>query len=153
VDLGGHRGNPLGERRVGLYEISQPTALLLDVATLRIGNLSDMVGRSLVTVGLSGLGEQDQGRRVRGLRGERKIEQDERIGVPAQADRYRVERDPNSDEQGLAENELRGAEESCEPFRSPAEAVGAKGAVRVVGHAATSCWRVAHVADHDVMGR
>jgi hypothetical protein len=72
VDLGGHRGNLLGERCVGLYEISQPTALLLDVATLRVGNPGDMVGGSLVTVGLAGLSEQDQRRRARGLRGRRR---------------------------------------------------------------------------------
>jgi hypothetical protein len=52
VDLGGRRGNPLGERRVGLYEISQPTALLLDMATLRIGDLSDMPSRTWERDGL-----------------------------------------------------------------------------------------------------
>jgi hypothetical protein len=33
------------------------------------------------------------------------------------------------------------------------KAVGAEGAVHVVGHAVTSWWRVAHLADHDVTAR
>jgi hypothetical protein len=127
MDVGGHRGDPLGERGVGLHEISQSVALLLDVATLLVGDPGDVVGRGLVGVGLPGLGEQDQRCGVRGLGGDRKIEHDERIRVPAQADRHRVERDPDNDEQGLAKNELRGPKDAGEAFRSLAEAVGPKG--------------------------
>ena len=48
---------------------------------------------------------------------------------------------------------LASPKEAGEAFRSLAEAVGAEGAVHVVGHAVTSWWRVAHLADHDVTVR
>jgi hypothetical protein len=47
------------------------------------------------------------------------------------AERHRVERDPDSDEHGLADDELGGTEEPRETFRTPAETVGAERAVQV----------------------
>ena len=64
---------------------------------------------SLFSVGLEGLREQDQRCRVGGLRREGEIQQDERVGIPAKADRKGVHCDPRD---RLAGYVLRRAEEA-----------------------------------------
>ena len=76
-----------------------------------------------VSVVLPVLREQDQRRRVRGLRGESQIEQDERIRVPVVDAGESVENDPADYEYCLAEQEPAGAEEPRDRLRKPAEGV------------------------------
>ena len=83
-----------------------------------------------VAVGLAVLREQDQRRRVRGLRREREVQQDERIRVPAQRPGAGVERDPQEDEDRLRGEVAAGAEEPREPLREARERI------RVVDRAA-----------------
>jgi hypothetical protein len=67
----------------------------------------ELLAGVLVALGLTCLREQDQWGRVGGLDGEREVEQDERVGVPAQADGERVDGDPQRDRDRLAEDVLR----------------------------------------------
>ncbi len=92
------------------------------------------LGVGLVAVGLTGLSEQDQRRRVRGLEAEREVEQDERIGV-VRRDAHRVDDDPDGDNDRLGDEECRGAEETGEVLGSLAESAAAEsgGQVFVAG--------------------
>jgi hypothetical protein len=85
-----------------------------------------MVERVLVPVGLAGLREQDQRCRVGGLRREGEIQQDERIGIPAKADRKGVHRDPRDHRDRLAGYVLRRAEEARCGFSASPEGVFTK---------------------------
>jgi hypothetical protein len=80
----------------------------------------------LVPFGLAGGGEQDQWGGVGGLRGERQVEQDERVRVPLKPERGRVRRDPQTDQDRLPDNEPRGAKEAREALSSYAEAIVAE---------------------------
>ena len=64
---------------------------------LRIG-----VGVRFVAIGLSGLREQNEGRRVRGLETERQIKQDEGIDVKLR-EPHDVETDPDGDDERLGD--------------------------------------------------
>ena len=100
MDLPRELGDLLGELlvltrqlRVRLEEPGQLVRLafdrghaLLREADLLLVVLLGPVFESLVPVGLAGLGEQDQRRRIGGLGREREVEQDERVGIPAAGD-------------------------------------------------------------------
>jgi hypothetical protein len=77
-----------------------------------------------VAVGLAVLGEQDERGSVGGLSGEGQIEQDERVGIPADGCCRDVQSDPDDDDDSLDDEESRRAEESCDPLRDSAEDVG-----------------------------
>ena len=77
------------------------------LAVLRVG-----FRMRLVAVGLSRLGEQDERCRVGGLRAEREVQQDERIGVEGRPGR-RVDVDPDDDDQRLPDQEARRPEEAA----------------------------------------
>jgi hypothetical protein len=83
----------------------------------------------LVAVGLAGGGEQDQWSGAGGLGRERQVEQDERVGVPSKTESGGIERDLQDDQDGLADDEPRGAEEAGEAFSGHAEAVVAERSV------------------------
>jgi len=89
----------------------------------------------LVAIGLPCLGEQDQRRRVGGLGRERKVEQDERVRIPLEGDRQRVERDPDQDDDRLAEDVLRRAEEARGLLGAAPEGVLAESAMMLGRHA------------------
>jgi len=72
----------------------------------------DQVAVLLVAVGLTRLREQDQRRRVRGLRREDEVQEDERFRVPVVDERDRVERDPQRDDDRLADDVARRPEEA-----------------------------------------
>ena len=76
-----------------------------------------------VPVGLPVLRQQDQRRGVGGLGGERQVEQDERVGVPAQSDGEDVQRDPDDDDDRLDE-EAGGPDEPGDRLGEPAERLG-----------------------------
>jgi hypothetical protein len=109
--------------------------LLLTLLVLRnlLAVLLDRLGVGLVAVGLAGLREQDQRCRVRRLGREEQVEEDERIGVPAQRDDGRVQRDPGTDDERLADEELRRAEEAGDALGDAAEPVSAEGSVMLAG--------------------
>src|SRR5919198_2742858 len=88
---------------------------------------------ALVTVGLAGLSEQDQRRRVRSLRREGEVQQDERVWVPVRDDRDRIERDPHGDDDRLAGDVLRRAEEPRGPLGAPPEGVVPECPVMLLG--------------------
>src|SRR6516164_2328815 len=90
------------------------------LTVLRVGKA---VG--LVAVGLAGLSEQDQRRRISGLEREREIEQDERIDVELCPTGH-VNHDPEADNDGLGDKEGRSTEEAGEIFRLLAEPVAAE---------------------------
>jgi hypothetical protein len=98
--------------------------------------------RPLVAVGLTRLGEQDQRRRVRGLGREREVQQDERARIPVGDDRDRVERDPEDDDDGLADDVLRCAEEPRRLLRAAPEGVAAERAVVLVAARHTMSVRI-----------
>ena len=133
VQLLGQRDDLLGQLGVDLQQRSQAGGLVLDVGALLIGQLGEAPGVVLVAVGLARLGEQDQWRRVRGLRRERQVQQDERVRVPAQAERDGVDDDPGRDEHGLPDDELRCPEEACKALGEPAEGVVAERPVQALG--------------------
>jgi hypothetical protein len=83
---------------------------------------------------LSGLREQDQRRCIGRLSGEREVEQDERVRVPAEAEGERVERDPSHNDERLADDVLRRAEEPRCSFGRAPERVLAEGAVVLGSH-------------------
>ncbi len=70
-----------------------------------------LLGLHPVAVGLPVLRQQDQRRGVGGLGGEGQVEQDERVGVPAQPDGEDVQRDPDDHDDRLDGQEAAGAEE------------------------------------------
>ena len=88
-----------------------------------------------VAVVLAVLGQQDQRRGVGGLGGEGQVEQDERVGVPAQLDGDDVEGDPDDDDDRLDGQEAAGAQEPGDPLGEPAERVGVAAAGSCRGRA------------------
>src|SRR5207237_6772531 len=80
----------------------------------------------LVAVGLAGLREQDQRRRICRLGREREVEEDERVLVEVNEDRVAVEDDPEDDDERLGRDVLRRPEETCEPLGYLAEPVVAE---------------------------
>jgi hypothetical protein len=72
---------------------------------------------------LAGLSEQDQRCGVGRLGREREVEEDEWIGVPAEAERRGVESDPDDDQYGLPDDEARRTEEACEALGGHTEAI------------------------------
>src|SRR6266571_3686502 len=73
---------------------------------------------SLVAIRLASLGQEDEGRRIGGLRGEGEVQQDEGIRVPSQADRKGIERYPNGNGEALPEDVSRSAEEAGRLLRN-----------------------------------
>jgi len=126
VDLPRELGDLLGhvlvltrQLRVGLEEVGQFVGLRLDRGDplLREAHLFFMVLLGplldvLVPVGLAGLREQDQRRRVRGLEREREVEENEWVGIPAAGEGERIEDDPDDDDDRLADDVPRRAEEA-----------------------------------------
>lgn len=75
-----------------------------------------------VPVLLTVLGEQNERRRLGGLRGESQIEQDKRVRVPAQCRREQVHRNPCQHQDRLQQQVASGAEETRDGLRAtPAE--------------------------------
>ena len=87
-------------------------------------DLAVELGLGPVALVLAVLGQQDQRGGVGGLGGERQVQQDERVRVPAQPDGDDVEGDPDDDEHGLADQEAAGAEEAGDALGEAAERVG-----------------------------
>ena len=85
---------------LGLTGFEVALALDVGVVVLLDGGIAE-----LVAVGLAGLGEEDQRRRVGRLGREREVQQDERIRIPSEADRGGVDRDPQDDQDGLSDDE------------------------------------------------
>src|SRR5581483_5767493 len=92
-----------------------------------------------VAFSLAGSGQQDQRGGVGRLGRERKIEQDERVGIPLKAEGGRVRGDPEHDHNGLADDEPWGAEKTREAFSGDPEAVVAERSV--VHEAMGGVWR------------
>jgi hypothetical protein len=115
----------LGQPAVGLEQLR---LTMRDVFAVPCVGL----GAGLVAVGLPRLREQDQRRGVGGLGREREVQQDERVRVPAQRDRGRVDRDPRDDEDGLPEDVVRRPEETGEPLGACAESSGAERSLQVL---------------------
>src|ERR1041385_79749 len=86
----------------------------------------------LVARSLTCLCEQDQGCRVGGLRREGEVEEDERVRVPLQGPADCVEDEPGHDDERLADDVLRRAEEARCLLRALAERVGAEGAAQML---------------------
>ena len=126
VDVLGKPLGLLGQRRIRVEQLLELPPLLDAPARKLLAVERVCYGARLVPIGLPGLGEQDQRRRVRRLCREGKVEQDERLGVPAQPGSDRVQRDPDNDDERLADKELRRAEEACEGLGSPTEGVAAE---------------------------
>jgi hypothetical protein len=84
------------------------------------------LGGRLVALGLTRLRKEDQRRRIGSLRGEREVQEDERIRVPPQADGERVGRDPERDDERLGDDVLRCAEEARGGLGAAAEGVFAR---------------------------
>ena len=96
--------------------------------------LLDCLAGEFVPLGLPSLGKQDQRRRVGRLRGEAEVEEDERLGVPVVHERDGVEHDPACNENRLADDVLRRAEEASSAFGRTAEGILTEGAVLLLGH-------------------
>ena len=94
-----------------------------------------LLGLHAVAVGLPVLGQQDQRRGVGGLGGERQVEQDERVGVPAQLDRDHVQRDPDDHDDRLDGEEAAGAEEPGDALGELADRVRVRAAGSCAGRA------------------
>ena len=69
------------------------------------------VGMRLVAVGLAGLSQKNEWGRVRRLKAEREIKQNERVQIEMD-DSNRVHGDPRGDERGLSDEERWSAKES-----------------------------------------
>src|SRR4051794_31255341 len=83
----------------------------------------------LVAVRLTGLREENQRSGVGGLRGEGEVQQDERVRVERlEQELAGVQRDPERDEDRLADDEPGRAEEARETLGGPPEGIAAKGA-------------------------
>src|SRR6266536_1962019 len=126
VDVLGKPLGLLGQLRVRLEQLLELSPLLEAPARKLLAVERVCYGAGLVPIGLPCLREQDQWRRVRRLRREGEVEQDERIGVPAQPGGDGVQRDPDDDDERLADEELRRAEEAREGLGSPTEGVAAE---------------------------
>src|SRR4051812_46273628 len=93
----------------------------------------DRIGVTDVAIGLPRLGEQYQRGRVRSLRAEGQIEQDERVRVEGAKQELRgVQDDPYRDQHRLPHDELRRSEEASEPLGRAPEAVAAEGPAHVL---------------------
>src|SRR5208282_4531337 len=79
----------------------------------------------LIAVGLASLGEQDQRRRIGRLQRKGEVEQDERIDVELRPARH-IDPDPYADDDRLADEKGRRAEEAGEGFRPQPERVAAE---------------------------
>jgi hypothetical protein len=99
---------------------------------LGVGLRLDHVAR-----GLARLREQDQGRGVGSLKREGEVEEDERVRIPAQRRGRAVHGHPGDDDDRLADQVTRRAEEARSLLGRPAEGVvperGVQANVRVVG--------------------
>jgi len=73
----------------------------------------DLLAVELVAVGLTGLGQEDERCGVRGLRREDQVQENERTGVEVVEERDRVEGDPECDDDRLADDVSRCAEEAA----------------------------------------
>jgi len=96
---------------------------ILLALNLRVVVLLEDTVADLVPFGLARGGEQDQWSGLGGLGGERQIEQDERVWVPLKPEGDRVRADPQNDQNGLPDDEPRGAKEAREALSSYAEAI------------------------------
>ena len=85
---------------------------------------------ALVAVGLPGLREQDQRRRVSRLQREREIEQDERIDVELRP-AHDVDQDPDPHDDRLCYEKGRRSEETGEALRPRAEPVAAENRIEM----------------------
>ncbi len=83
-------------------------------------------GIGLVAVRLAGLGQQDQRCGIGGLGAEGQVQQDEGICIPDKRPED-VEQNPDGDEDRLADQESRGAEEAGEGFGLQPERIIAEG--------------------------
>jgi hypothetical protein len=151
VDFPGQLLYLFGESGVGLQESLQVGCLMArDLLALcaRLGKGFAMSGiglaQSFVPVCLAGLGKEDQRSRVRSLKRESEIQEDERIRVPPKRYGCDVDDDPQANQHRLSDQESRRAKESGEGLGSTPEIVGAEGPVQglnasmkarcVVGH-------------------
>src|SRR5699024_1604005 len=109
TDRGAHAGDlPGQELRVRLGFRRAPTVL---------------VDARAVAVLLPVLRQQNQRRGVRGLRGERQVQQDERVRVPVPPHAADVQRNPDDDDDRLVRQVLAGAEEAGDALRHLTDAV------------------------------
>src|SRR5207245_5168286 len=152
VDLTGQRGHLLGELLVLSRQIRIGCEQLLELVRLGLQRrdpcggvalhvIVPLLGRhrgDFVPLGLPSLREEDQRRRVGGLRGEGEIQQDEWIRIPVGADRDGVERDPDDHDDRLPDDVLRRAEEASRLLSRTAKRILTEGAVLLLGHASES---------------
>src|SRR5262249_37824659 len=89
----------------------------------------------LVPLGLARLSEEDQRRGIRSLGGERKVQEDERVRIPMPHDGDGVDDDPDDNDDRLADDVLRRAEEPRYPLRDTSERVLTEGTMMTRGHA------------------
>jgi hypothetical protein len=84
------------------------------------------VGVHLVALRLARLRQEDQWRRVRGLRRERQVEQDERVLVEVDEDLESVEHDLRHHHDGLRDDVPGRTEETSDRLSSPSERICAE---------------------------
>src|SRR5919204_439713 len=134
-----------GQVRVRLQQLRKLVRLCLDgfdpalrLLLLAAVEAFDHHVMCLVAFGLTRLREKDERCGVRRLQREPEIQENEWVFIPAESQRSRVERDPGDDDDRLADDVLRRAEEACRLLRRTAEGVLAEGAVVLGdGHAPT----------------
>ena len=82
-------------------------------------------GMSLVPVGLSGLSQEDEGRRVSRLQAEGKVEKYERVDVEYE-NSDAVQENPDGDNDRLADEEYWRSKEACERLGFERKPIGAE---------------------------
>ncbi len=123
----------LGELRVRFQQLPQLSESGLRVGLLLLVPAIRERGGPLVALRLPRRREQDQRRRVGGLEREREVQEDEGVGIPAEAQPDRIQCDPDGDEQGLPGDVLGRAEETGSRLRASAERVLAERAMVMPG--------------------
>ena len=118
LDAFGHFFGDLGQSRVLLQQNGEGSGLIGDLDLAQLAGVREVLamqgiglGMRFITVGLSGLGQEDERGGVGCLKTESEVQENEGVDIERNHAQD-VQGDPRKNDEGLGDEEERGAEES-----------------------------------------
>ena len=129
LDAFGHFFGDLGQSRVLLQQNGEGSGLIGDLDLAQLAGVSEVLamqgiglGMRFITVGLSGLGQEDERGGVGCLKTESEVQQDEGVGIKRHHAQD-VQGDPPKDDECLGDEKERSAEESGKFLREQGKTI------------------------------